>query len=250
MSRAATGAAGAGAADAAGMAGAAGIAGDLIAAAHGGRVASSPFLPPQEADACGARLRAAGVGVSIDGGRAGAERRVVTAHPVELPSAGPRLMAVWFAGALDEGTVRAALGAAGVDPGAVGDVSVAGEGASAVVTAAVLEDALRVRPAGEPGVEVPLTALAQARERSRAAVVPSLRVDALGAKAFGVSRSYFAKGIAAGRVHVNGRQVSKSAEAAAGDEVWADGLGRFRVSAVHGETRRGNLKVTIEVEEG
>lgn len=244
MSRANAGVGAIDAADAAGMAEA------LITAARGGRVASSPFLPPQEADACGARLRAAGVGVSVDGGRVGAERRVVTAHPVEVPSAGPRLAAAWFAGALDEGTVRVALRAGGVDPGAVGDVLVDGDGATAVVTAAVLEAALRVRPAGEPGVEVPLTALAQARERSRAAVVPSLRVDALGAKAFGVSRSYFAKGIAAGRVHVNGRQVGKSAEAAQGDEVWADGLGRFRVVAVHGETRRGNLKVTIEAEGG
>jgi RNA-binding protein YlmH len=108
-----------------------------------------------------------------------------------------------------------------------------------VVTAAVLEAACRVRPAGEAGIEVPLErARPGARERTRAAVVPSLRVDALGAKAFGVSRSWFAKGIAAGRVHVNGRVVGKSAEAAEGDEVWADGLGRFRVRAVHGETRR------------
>jgi RNA-binding protein YlmH len=226
------------------------VADGLLAAARAGRVASSPFLDPREADACAARLRAAGIGVSVDGGRVGATRRVVTAHPVEVPSAGPRLAAVWFALASDEGTVRAALRVGGVEPGAVGDVSIDGEGAAVIVTAAVLEAVLRLRPAGEPGVEVPLTALAQARERSRAAVVPSLRVDALGAKAFGVSRSYFAKGIAAGRVHVNGRQVGKSAEAAAGDEVWADGLGRFRVTAVHGETRRGNLKVTIEVEQG
>ena len=222
----------------------------LAAAAAGGRVASSPFLPPREADAWSARLRAAGAGVTVDGGRPGAERRVVTAHPPEVPVAGPRLAAVWFAGAGDEGTVQAALRAGGVDPGAIGDVLVDDRGASAVVTAAVLEAASRVRPAGEAGIEVPLNSLAQARERTRAAVVPSLRVDALGAKAFGVSRSWFAKGIAAGRVHVNGRVVGKSAEAAAGDEVWADGLGRFRVRAVHGETRRGNLKVTIEVEQG
>ncbi|MFO8150712.1 MAG: hypothetical protein R6T93_10465 [Trueperaceae bacterium] len=221
----------------------------LAAAAVGGRVASSPFLPPREADAWSARLRAAGVGVTVDGGRPGADRRVVTAHPPEVPAAGPRLAAVWFAGARDEGTVRAALRAAGVDPDEIGDVLIDDRGASAVVTAAVLEAAGRVRPAGEAGIEVPLHALAQARERTRAAVVPSLRVDALGAKAFGVSRSWFAKGIAAGRVHVNGRQVGKSAEAAVGDEVWADGLGRFRVTAVHGETRRGNLKVTIEVEQ-
>lgn len=232
----------------------------LVGAARGGRVASSGFLPPREADAAIARLRAEGVGVSADGGVAGAERRIVTAHPAELPTAGPRLAAVRFPDAFDPDDLRAALRAAGIDGGALGDARVgdAGvsdarvgdEGVTIVTTAAALESVLAVRIGARPPVEASLATWPAARERTRAAVVPSLRVDALGARAFGVSRAYFAKGIAAGRVHVNGRTVSKSAEAAQGDEVWADGLGRFRVSAVHGETRRGNLKVTIEVEGG
>jgi RNA-binding protein YlmH len=188
------------------------------------------------------------VAVSVDGGRPAAERRVVTAHPAQVPHAGPRLAAVWFAQVRDEGAVRAAATASGVDPGALGDVVLDADGAAVVATADAV-DALRgTRPAGVPGVEVPLERLAQGRTRRRDAVVPSLRVDALGAKAFGVSRSWFTKGIAAGRVHVNGARAGKSAEAGAGDEVWADGLGRFRVLEVHGETRKGNLKVTIEVE--
>lgn len=222
----------------------------LLAAARGGRVASSGFLPPREADAAIARLRAAGVGVSVDGGVAGAERRIVTAHPAEVPTAGPRLAAVRFPDAFDPDDLRAALRAAGIDGGALGDARVEDPGVAIVTTAAALDSVLRARVGARPALEVPLTTWPAARERTRAAVVPSLRVDALGARAFGVSRAYFAKGIAAGRVHVNGRTVSKSAEAAQGDEVWADGLGRFRVSAVHGETRRGNLKVTIEVEGG
>ena len=193
-------------------------------------------------------LRRAGVGVSVDGGRPAAERRVVTAHAEQVPHAGPRLAAVWFADVRDEGTVRAAATAGGVDGGALGDVVLDADGASVVATADVVAALVALRPAGVAGVEVPLERLAQGRTRRRDAVVPSLRVDALGAKAFGVSRSWFTKGIAAGRVHVNGVRAGKSAEAAAGDEVWADGLGRFRVLEVHGETRRGNLKVTIEVE--
>ena len=220
----------------------------LAAAARGGRVASSPFLEPSEADALAAELRREGVGVSVAGGLAAAERRVVTAHPEQVPQAGPRLTAVWFAGARDEGAVRAAATSAGVVGGALGDVVIDADGAAVVATADVLDALLRLRPAGEGGIEVPLERLAQGRTRRRDAVVPSLRVDALGAKAFGVSRSWFTKGIAAGRVHVNGVRAGKSAEAAAGDEVWADGLGRFRVLEVHGETRRGNLKVAIEVE--
>ena len=211
-------------------------------------MASSPFLEPVDADALASEVRRAGVGVSVDGGRPVADRRVVTAHPEQVPHAGPRLVAVWFAQARDEGSVRAAAIAAGVDAGALGDVVLDADGAAVVATTDVVAALVVVRPAGVPGVEVPLERLAQGRTRRRDAVVPSLRIDALGAKAFGVSRSWFTKGIAAGRVHVNGVRAGKSAEAGVGDEVWADGLGRFRVLEVHGETRRGNLKVTIEVE--
>ncbi len=221
---------------------------DLVAAARGGRVASSPFLEPTEADALAAELRRAGVGVSVDGGRPAAERRVVTAHPTEVPHAGPRLAAVWFEGVRDEGRLRAEATAHGLAGGDLGDVVLDQDGATVVTVADALPRLCALRLAGGGGTEVPLEHVAQGRTRRRDAVVPSLRVDAVGAKAFGVSRSWFAKGVAAGRVHVNGQAVGKSAEAAAGDEVWADGLGRFRVLAVHGETRKGNLKVTIEVE--
>jgi RNA-binding protein YlmH len=220
----------------------------LIEAARGGRVASGPFLPPAEADALAARLRRSGVGVSLDGGRPAAERRVVTAHPPEMPEAGPRLVAVWFEGVRDEGDLRAAVRAEGVDAGSLGDVVVDADGAAVVAVAAALPALLEARVGAAAGREVPLERLSQGRLRRRDVVVPSLRVDALGAKSFGVSRSWFAKGVAAGRVHVNGKPAGKSADAAQGDEVWADGLGRFRVVAVHGETRKGNLKVTVEVE--
>lgn len=209
---------------------------------------SSPFLEPDAADALVGALRHAGIAVSVDGGRPAAARRVVTAHPEQVPHAGPRLAAVWFAQVRDEGVVRAAAAAAGIDKGALGDVVVDAEGAAVVGLATAVPALTALRPAGVAGLEVPLARLAQGRSRRREAVVPSLRVDALGAKAFGVSRTWFAKGVAAGRVHVNGARATKSAEAAEGDEVWADGLGRFRVLEVRGETRKGNLKVTLEVE--
>ena len=79
------------------------------------------------------------------------------------------------------------------------------------------------------------------------AVVPSLRVDVLGARAFGVSRSYFAKGIASGSVSCNGVVVGKSASAEVGQTFAANTLGTFFVASVDGETRRGNVKVTLHV---
>jgi len=74
-----------------------------------------------------------------------------------------------------------------------------------------------------------------------------LRVDVLGARAFGVSRSYFAKGMQAGRVSVAGKVASHATTIAAGDEVVARGLGRFVLASDDGATRRGNRKVSLQV---
>ena len=77
------------------------------------------------------------------------------------------------------------------------------------------------------------------------AVVPSLRVDVLGARAFGVSRAYFARGVAAGNVLVGGEPAGKAAAVEPGQE--AIGLGSFVLVSVDGATRKDNLKVTLEV---
>ncbi len=79
-------------------------------------------------------------------------------------------------------------------------------------------------------------------------IVPSLRVDALGAKAFNISRSYFSKGIKAGNVTINGKKATKSSSAEPGDEIYAETIGRMYVASVQGETRRGNLKVFVDIE--
>ncbi len=80
------------------------------------------------------------------------------------------------------------------------------------------------------------------------AVVPSLRVDVLGARAFGVSRSYFAKGVAAGSVSVAGKRAGHATTLAVGEEVAARTLGTFKLVSVDGSTRRGNQKVTLSVQ--
>jgi len=79
------------------------------------------------------------------------------------------------------------------------------------------------------------------------AIVPSLRVDVLGARAFKVSRAYFAKGVEAGRVSVGGKTAGKATTVASGDVVVAQGLGTFTVVTVDGLTRKGNAKVTLSV---
>jgi len=77
------------------------------------------------------------------------------------------------------------------------------------------------------------------------AVVPALRVDTVGAKGFGVSRSYFQKGIKEGHVRLDGR-VAKARDAVrVGSVLEAEGLGRVRVAELIGRTARGNYKVRL-----
>ncbi|MBA2665844.1 MAG: RNA-binding protein [Trueperaceae bacterium] len=223
----------------------------LREAALGGRVRSTPFLEPAEADAVLAATRVAGVAVTAWGGYPGARRRVVTARPDHVPEAIAALAALYFPDVVDADGLVVALRVGGVDPGALGDAVTHAQGVSVICLdpppAAALER-LRVAGADVDAEVVPVERVASGRERVLEAVVPALRVDVLGARAFGVSRSYFAKGVAAGRVSLNGRTAEGRSEAREGDEVWAEGLGRFRVRTVKGETRKGNVKVTLEVE--
>ncbi len=223
----------------------------MVVAARGGRVAHSGFLDPAGAAELTAKLRSQGVSVELWGGFAGARRRVVTVFPDHVPEARAALTAVYWAGVHDAEALRSAATEAGVAADQLGDV-VAHEDGLSIVTLAPLPSALAELRfvAGTPAnpLEVPVERLAGIAMREQDAIVPSLRVDALGAKAFRVSRGYFSKGVAAGRVTLNGKAAGKSSTVAVGDEVFADGLGRFRVLQVGGETRRGNLKVRLEVE--
>lgn len=214
-------------------------------------MAFTDFLAPAECDALLADLRREGVRSGAWGGYPAARLRVVAAWPPEVPVATAPLAGLHFGGAVTPEAVRGALVAAGVAPGRLGDAVVHQDGVTAVTLAPVPSSVVgELVLGGVPthGREVPLEHVTSGTARELSAVVSSLRVDALGARAFGVSRAYFAKGVAAGRVLLNGRPAGKSASVSVGDEVYADGLGRFSVAALVGATRRGNQKVTLLVE--
>ncbi len=224
----------------------------LEAAVRGGRVAHTSFLDPDDAAQLAARLRDAGVGSQAEGGVTGARRRVLTAYPDHIPGANTLLAALYVGGAPSEGDLLAALRSAGVAKDDIGDVLAHQDGLSVVVLPAAKDAALKMTHVGGRPVtvqEVELSRLTRGRERQQQVIVPSLRVDVLGAKAFRVSRAYFAKGIAGGRVSLNGRPAGKASSAARGDEIYAEGLGRFSVLEVQGETRKGNVKVVLGVEQ-
>lgn len=225
----------------------------LETAARGGRVAHTGFMEPDDAARLAARLRDAGVGVEAEGGVTGAKRRVLTAYPDHIPGATTPLAALYIDAAPSEGDLLAALRAAGVTREDIGDVVAHQDGLSVIVLPRAKDAVLRLTHVGGRPVsvqETELSRLARGRQRQQQVVVPSLRVDVLGAKAFRVSRAYFAKGVAGGRVSLNGSVAGKASSAEAGDEIYAEGLGRFTVLEVQGETRKGNVKVMLEVEQG
>ncbi len=221
---------------------------DLINAAKAGRVVHTGFLGANDAAALVAKLRQAEISVNVSGGYPGAKRRVITVFPKHIPDADTPLVALYVADTHDADELLVAL-RRNFDADVLGDVLEHQDGLSVVVLReAANENPVTVRGKKHDIKIVELQKVAAGSRKRQSVIVPALRVDALGAKAFGVSRSYFAKGVAAGNVFVNGQKASKSTDAAAGDEIYAEGLGRFSVVSVQGETRKGNLKITLDVE--
>ncbi len=218
------------------------IAQKLIKGVDGGRVNHTDFLEPDDAAMLNARL-SDNASISLDGGFSGASRRVLTAFPEHIPNASTELVTVYFAdGSVDK--LRDLLFSKSISPNHIGDVVPHFDGSAAVLLATETEtlqslSELSIIDAGD---------IRQGKTREELIIAPALRVDALGAKAFKVSRSYFSKGIQNGKVFVNGKVVGKAATVEVGDEVFADGLGRYQVVEVRGETKKGNQKVLLNVE--
>jgi RNA-binding protein YlmH len=219
---------------------------DLLKAVQAGRVAHTDFLDASDAAVLAGKLRSREVGVLVSGGYPGAKRRVITVFPEHIPEAHTPLTA-WYFPVHDAEELRVGLRTI-LDKDAIGDVLVHQDGLSAIVMGKTPLKPLRIKGQDIIGQVVPIEKVSSGSSKKQSTIVPSLRVDALGAKAFGVSRSYFAKGISAGNVSLNGKKANKSSDAEVGDEIYAEGLGRFYVSQVQGETRKGNLKVVLDVE--
>ncbi len=201
--------------------------------ARGGRVVRTPFLDLEEQALLEAEARREGLRVAFFGGFPMAERKVAVLYPAEVPGVGDPVELVYLEGEAPE------LGRE------VGDILPWEEG---VVLALTPEGKKALLQAGKTLLPPPPEALRPVREKVRVLVVPSLRVDAVGAKGFGVSRSYFAQGVKAGKVRLRGRPASPKDEMAPGDTLLAEGLGVLRLLEVLGQTVRGNYKVRVEVE--
>lgn len=78
--------------------------------------------------------------------------------------------------------------------------------------------------------------------------VASPRIDTVIAKVYGLARSRSLELFRAGRVFVNGRLTENSSYALKnGDAVTARGFGRFVYNGEQGETRKGRIRIGVEV---
>ncbi|UZX16310.1 RNA-binding protein [Thermus sp. PS18] len=201
--------------------------------ARGGRVVETGFLDPEEQALLEEKARGEGLKVAFFGGFPLAERRLAVLYPPEVPSVHDPVEVVFLEKEPPD------LGEA------MGDLEALGEGYLAAVSA---KGRRALEEAGYTLFPPPEGALRVTSERVRTLVVPSLRVDTVGAKGFGVSRSYFVQGVRAGKVRLRGKVASPKEEMAPGDTLLAEGLGSLRLVEVLGETRRGNYKIKVEVE--
>jgi photosystem II S4 domain protein len=231
----------------------------------------SPFLAPdlrEEAETRLAslselRLRRAGGHPAAERQRLWLERSETAEEPAPETGApdgeGEGLLGLEIAGnfLFDPATpeeFRAALGAAGIAEGEVGDLWLRGDrGAQAVVTAAAA-GALADRDGQVRSVPVRFEArpLAELRPppprapRRLSTVEASCRLDAVASAGFGLSRSRMAELIRQGAVRVDWQPVlSPSRELRAGERVQLRDRGELEVLAIE-PTKRERLRIALE----
>lgn len=221
--------------------------------------AATAFLSKREQMLAAELLR--GQDFAFFGGPAMAEREVCCYVPEYLDESwltgdeGPiaAVRAVYFAG--DTLTHRDFLGAlmgCGVKRETIGDIYVAEGRCDFLVTREVLpyllqnflsagRTKLHVERIVVPDVSVPEQKVRQIRD-----TVPSLRLDGIVSSGFSISRGKAAEYISAGKCELNYAPCVKGdKQTAEGDVITVRGLGKIRLDAVGGNTKKGRICVEI-----
>lgn len=222
------------------------------------------FLSPHEAEAVARLIAAVGHPRHLFyGGFEGAERRVCAFLPDWMEEGmdafgeeGPivALRASWHAG--DKLTHRDILGALmgmGVTREKVGDLLVSDSSCDILLLREVSAFLLQsMESAGR--VKLHLTSLPlrevtppQVQVKTIRDTVAALRLDAVAASGFSISRSKAADLIAAGRVNLNWQECQKGDRTVeAGDVISCRGLGKCVVKEVGGRSKKGRIGLVIE----
>ena len=220
----------------------------------------SGFLSLNEQSALASMARTLPAPYSLYGGAEGCERRVARfgyaegddteGYPIDIIEIAPK--SEKFASDLTHRDFLGALMHTGVEREKIGDIIVRGKRAYAFVEASLapyfadtLETVGRTSVVCRAGAVVPEGELFRAEESI--VRVSSLRLDALIAQAFRLSRGDAAELFTAERVFVNGALAKgPSAAPKEGDIISARGFGRFIFSAVSGQSKKGKLVVEIK----
>jgi len=216
---------------------------DLVKKARGGRVVACGFLSPQRQEALRNLASREGLSLAWFAGLPTAERRLGVLYPPEVPEVSDPTWVGWIPGPDPERTAEKLRRE--LQDAELGDLEVKAAGVLFATTRAAKA---RLAAAGFAAEDPPGDLLPASRSKTRTLVVPSLRVDVVGAKGLGVSRSYFAKGVKAGKVRLRGRPAGAKDEVREGDTLIAEGLGRVTLLRVVGRTARGNYKVELASE--
>ena len=222
--------------------------------------AATGFLSPREQQLAAALLNAANIrgGYLFDGGYEAAERKILLFLPdwaPEPPEEPLAFLRASFHGP-DAPTHRDILGSLmglGVVRERVGDILVSPHSADIVADPSLRDFFLREwREAGR----VKLTVSEIAREELRVPqvqvktirdTVSSLRLDAVTAAAFSMSRGKAAELIAAGKVNLDHVPCIKPDKPVAeGAVLTARGLGKARLTEVGGLTRKGRVGISVQ----
>lgn len=199
-------------------------------------------------------LAASGVKFAVHGGFTDATRVVYTLYPEHIPAIDDPVRVLRLEADLPANTsaqdVRVALGLPDELRGDIREERGAFLVATTQKGAKQLEETKHITVQGI-SLEVQFEAAEPSSlgrgSKTRSVVVPSLRLDVVGAKGFGVSRAYFQAGIEGKKVRVNGVVAGNSTPVREGDTLSADGLGRIEFKRIEGETRRGNVKLELEI---
>ena len=221
---------------------------------------NTAFLSPAEARSALDLLHAAAIHESFAllGGYEGAERRMLFFLPdwqetADVSDVMAFLRAAWHES--EHPTHRDLLGslmALGIERETLGDILVSKGSADLVVSAGIAQyllenwlnagrTALRLTRIEADTLRVPEQRVKEIRD-----TVATLRLDAVAAAGFSMSRGKAAELIAAGKVQKNYRETAKAdAPVAQGDVISARGLGKFEVAEVGGLSKKGRTGILL-----
>ena len=149
--------------------------------------------------------------------------------------------------------VLGALMGLGIDRAVLGDILMQGAGCQILVDTAmaewVKENFLKVAMVPVKVEEIPIDQLVPPKKTAKEvrATVASLRLDAVGAAGFGISRSKMAQAVEDERTEVNWQPAKSASQAVkVGDVISIRGRGRIEIKEETGTSRKGRTGLLID----